>query len=195
MQRNDRNILAFAAHNAAPGTFVLATSRLSISEREITLDGRPIAPLGGFFGTDPFPMLTTFTAWIRSGRLRWVEAGRPRRPGSSPLSRRTNFRRPDRLCSRCGTRLQWPARDRDLEPGRLIHRFQSRWQTGPRRLVSHRGRAPRRHCRCTHCGTTVSGSVSTIPQPGPFRSRARSQSRNGQPVLFRSRRFLMPAWE
>ena len=72
VRQNDRRILAYAQKHATPGTLVIATPRVMVAALEIERSSQPVAPLGGFFGTDHFPTLNTFRKWVRSGHLRWV---------------------------------------------------------------------------------------------------------------------------
>ena len=69
--RNDMQLLRYASlhHGASP--LVLATSRIN-EGAQVVIQGMKPVPLGGFFGTDPYPRLATFTSWIDNGRLRWV---------------------------------------------------------------------------------------------------------------------------
>ena len=69
---NDRRILSYARRHTPSGHIVLATSRIMLSALSIEKSSQPVAPLGGFFGTDQFPKLPTFTSWVRRGFIRWV---------------------------------------------------------------------------------------------------------------------------
>lgn len=57
---------------------------MMISALSVQESARPVAPLGGFFGTDQFPKLRTFTRWVREGSVRWVAVPTllPQRPTS-----------------------------------------------------------------------------------------------------------------
>ena len=85
IQRNDGNLLSYALRHSSPRQLTIATTRIPVSATATVLDGRPVVPLGGFFGTDPFPSLERFTSWIRSGALRWVAL--PQLPPGRPPSR------------------------------------------------------------------------------------------------------------
>ncbi len=65
---NDTRIVSFVQASSVP---TLATSRISSAAGGI-IKGIRVVPLGGFFGTDAYPTLSTFTSMITQSRVRWV---------------------------------------------------------------------------------------------------------------------------
>jgi len=72
IRQNDDRVIGFARHHATPGTMVIATPRVIAAAQAVESNSGSVAPLGGFFGTDQYPTLTTFTRWINQRQLRWV---------------------------------------------------------------------------------------------------------------------------
>ncbi len=72
IRQNDDRVLGFARRHATPGTMVIATPRVLAAAQAVESDSGSVAALGGFFGTDQYPTLNTFTHWISHRQLRWV---------------------------------------------------------------------------------------------------------------------------
>ena len=72
IRQNDDRVLGFARRHATPGTMVIATPRVLAAAQAVESNSGSVAPLGGFFGTDQYPTMATFTHWINRHQLRWV---------------------------------------------------------------------------------------------------------------------------
>ena len=72
IHRNDRLILEYVQRHGSRRTFTIATSRVLVAALGVEQGIQTVIPLGGYFGTDPYPSLGIFTRWVRSGQLRWV---------------------------------------------------------------------------------------------------------------------------
>lgn len=65
---NDSKILSYVQASSSP---MVATSRMAVGAGAV-VRGIGVVPLGGFFGTDPYPSLPTFTLMVATGKVRWV---------------------------------------------------------------------------------------------------------------------------
>ena len=68
---NDTHLLSWVMRHNRGDALTLATPRI-IDSAQLVLDGTRPVPLGGFFGTDAYPLIGTFTGWIKNHHLRWV---------------------------------------------------------------------------------------------------------------------------
>ncbi len=65
---NDSKILSYVQASSSP---ILATSRMSTGAVGV-VRGIGVVPLGGFFGTDPYPSLPSFASMVATSKVRWV---------------------------------------------------------------------------------------------------------------------------
>ena len=65
---NDARITSYVKASSMP---TLATSRISNAAGGV-IGGINVVPLGGFFGTDPYPSMSSVASMIGTGSVRWV---------------------------------------------------------------------------------------------------------------------------
>lgn len=84
---NDAALIAFVRRHQGAASNVLATSRVTVSAI-LTVAGYRAVPLGGFFGTDPYPALPELQRTVAAHQLRWIAVpDTPPGRGSAGLAR------------------------------------------------------------------------------------------------------------
>ncbi len=74
--KNEALLLSYVAKRSKGYRFAVATNRVFVAAKA-TIGGQAVLPLGGFFGTDPYPRLGKLITLIAADQLRWVALAVP----------------------------------------------------------------------------------------------------------------------